>query len=125
MPRPTGLPPSSARPTARSRPASAASPASRRSASGHRDLRMVERDSFVEVYRQRTYQLAAVGGAAGMAILLAWSSQVGTAFPQGGLFLDVDALTLVSLALAAGLFVITLPLHWYAWRRTRVVGPAS
>src|SRR5260370_37872164 len=114
MPRPTGLPPSSARPTVRSRPASAASPASRRSASGHRDLKMVARDSFVEVYRQRTYQLAAVGGAAGMAILLAWSRQVVTVFPPGGLFLDMHALTLVSIALAAGLMRLTLPLHRYA-----------
>ena len=86
---------------------------------------MVARDSFVEVYRQRTYQLAAVGGAAGMAILLAWSSQVVTAFPQGGLFLDINAFTLVTIALAAGLMGLTLPLHWYAWRRTRLVAPAS
>ncbi len=86
---------------------------------------MVARDSFVEVYRQRTYQLAAVIGAAGMAILLGWSSQIVTVFPQGGIFLDVDALTLVSMALAAGLMGITLPLHWFAWRRTRVIAPAS
>ena len=64
-------------------------------------------------------------GAAGMAILLVWSSQIVTVFPQGGLFLDVDALTLSSMALAAVLMGITLPLHWFAWRRTRVVAPAS
>ncbi len=86
---------------------------------------MVAKDSFVEVYRERTYQLAAIGGAVGMALLLAWSSQIVTVFPQGGVFLDIDALTLVSIALAAGLMGITLPLHWYAWRRTRVVAPAS
>ena len=86
---------------------------------------MVARDSFMEVYRQRTYQLAAIIGAAGMAILLVWSSQIVTVFPQGGLFLDVDALTLSSMALAAVLMGITLPLHWFAWRRTRVVAPAS
>ncbi len=86
---------------------------------------MVAKDSFVEVYRRRTYQLAAVVGAAGMAILLAWSSQIVTVFPQGGLFLDVDTLTLVSIALAAGLLGISLPLHWFAWRRTRVVARAS
>src|SRR5260370_9421749 len=103
MPRPTALPPSSARPPARSRPASAASRASRPSASGHRDLKMVARDSFIEVYRQRTYQLAAVGGAAGMAILLGWSSQIVTVFPQGGPFLDIKALTLVTIAPAAPL----------------------
>ncbi len=79
----------------------------------------------MEVYRQRTYQLAAIIGAAGMAILLVWSSQIVTVFPQGGLFLDVDALTLSSMALAAVLMGITLPLHWFAWRRTRVVAPAS
>src|SRR5260370_25908086 len=86
---------------------------------------MVAKDSFIEVYRQRTSQLAAILGAAGMAILLVWSSQIVTVFPQGGIFLDVDALTLVSIALAAALMGITLPLHWYAWRRSRVVAPAS
>lgn len=86
---------------------------------------MVARDSFVEVYRRRPYQLAAIGCVAGMAILLAWGSQIVTFFPQGGLFLNVDALTLVSIALAAGLLGITLPLHWFAWRRTQVVAPAS
>jgi hypothetical protein len=86
---------------------------------------MVTKESFLEVYRQRTYQLAAIIGAAGMAVLLVWSSQIVTVFPQGGIFLDVDALTLVSIALAAALMGITLPLHWYAWRRTRVVAPAS
>jgi hypothetical protein len=86
---------------------------------------MVTFDSFTEVFRRRPYQLAAIVCAAGMAILLVWSSQVVTVFPQGGVFLDVDALTLVSIALAAGLMGVTLPLHWYAWRRTRVVAPAS
>jgi len=86
---------------------------------------MVAKESFVEVYRQRTYQLAAIIAAAGMAILLVWSSQILTVFPQGGIFLDVDALTLASIALAAALMGVTLPLHWYAWRRTRVVAPAS
>jgi hypothetical protein len=86
---------------------------------------MVARDSFMEVYRQRTYRVAAIVGAAGMAILLAWSSQIVMVFPQGGLFLDVDALTLIGIALAAALMGITLPLHWYAWRRSRVVAPAS
>ena len=86
---------------------------------------MVARDSFMEVYRQRTYQLAGIIGVAGMAILLVWSSQIVTVFPQGGLFLDVDAVTLASIALAASLMGITLPLHWFAWRRTRVVAPAS
>ncbi len=86
---------------------------------------MVAKDSFVEVYRQRTYQFAAIIAAAGMATLLVWTSQIVTVFPQGGLFLDVDILTLVSIAVAAGLMGITLPLHWFAWRRTRVVAPAS
>jgi len=86
---------------------------------------MLARNSFMEVYHQRTYQLAAMIGAAGMAVLLVWSSQIVTIFPQGGLFLDADALTLISTALAAGLMGITLPLHWYAWRRTRVAAPAS
>ena len=86
---------------------------------------MLAKDSFMEVYRQRTYQLAAIIGAAAMAILLAWSSQIVTIFPQGGIFLDVDALTLGGIALAAILMGITLPLHWFAWRRARVVAPAS
>jgi len=79
----------------------------------------------MEVYRQRTYKFAAIMVAAGMAILLGWSSQIVTVFPEGGLFLDVDAFTLVGIALAASLLGITLPLHWFAWRRTRVVAPAS
>ena len=86
---------------------------------------MVAKDSFVQVYRQRTYQLAAIMGTGGMIILLAWSSQIVTVFPQGGLFLDADALTLASIAVAAGLMGVTLPLHWFAWRRMRVVAPAS
>jgi hypothetical protein len=86
---------------------------------------MVARDSFIEVYRQRPYQLAAIVGAAAMAILLIWSSQIVTVFPQGGLFFDVDALTVVGIAGAAGLLGVTLPLHWFAWRRARVVAPAS
>ncbi len=60
-----------------------------------------------------------------MATLLAWSSQIVTVFPQGGLFLDVDAVTLVAIALAAGLMGLTLTLHWYTWRRARAVAPAS
>jgi hypothetical protein len=86
---------------------------------------MVAKASFMEVYRQPTYRLAAIIVAAGMAILLAWSSQIVTVFPQGGIFLDVDGLTLVGIAVAAALMGITLPLHWFAWRRTRVVAPAS
>ena len=86
---------------------------------------MVAKASFMEVYRRKTYQLAAIAGAVVMALLLAGSSQIVTIFPQGGFFLDVDALTLVGIALAAGLMGVTLPLHWYAWRRMRVVAPAS
>ncbi|MEO6796848.1 MAG: hypothetical protein ABI401_14800 [Candidatus Dormibacter sp.] len=86
---------------------------------------MVARASLVEVYRRRPYQFAAILGAGGMAILLVWSSQIVTIFPQGGLFLDVDALTMIGIALAAALMGLTLPLHWYAWRRSRVVAPAS
>jgi hypothetical protein len=86
---------------------------------------MVTRDSFVEVYRQRRYPAAAIAGAAAMAVLLAWSGQIVTLFPQGGLFLEADALTLVGVALAAGLVGVTIPLHWYAWRRARAVAPAS
>lgn len=86
---------------------------------------MVAKDSLVEVYRQRSYQLAAIISAATMIILLAWSSQIVTVFPRGGLFVDADALTLASIAVAAGLMGVTLPLHWYAWRRSRVVAPAS
>ncbi len=52
---------------------------------------MIATDSFVEVYRQRTYQVAAILGTAGMIILLTWSSQILTVFPQGGLFVDADA----------------------------------
>lgn len=86
---------------------------------------MVARDAFGDVYRRRSYRVAAIVCAAAMAFLLVWSGQIVTFYPQGGLFVAVDALTLAGVGLAAGLMGLTLPVHWYAWRRTRVVAPAS
>ncbi len=71
-----------------------------------------------EVYHRPGYLAAAVILALASAALLAWSSQVVTVFPQGGVFIDADAWTVVGLGGAALLLGVTLPLHWFAWRRS-------
>lgn len=70
------------------------------------------------VYRRPGYLVAAVVLALASAALLVWSGQVVTVFPQGGVFIDADAWSVVGLGGAALLLGVTLPLHWFAWRRS-------
>jgi hypothetical protein len=72
-----------------------------------------------EVFGRPAYAASAVAIALLSAALLAWSGQVVTVFPEGGVFVDADVLTITGLGLAALLLGVTFPLHWYAWRRSR------
>jgi len=71
-----------------------------------------------EVYHRPGYLAAAVVLALSSGALLTWSGQVVTVFPQGGVFVDADAWTVLGLFGAAVLLGVTLPLHWFAWRRS-------
>jgi len=71
-----------------------------------------------EVYHRPGYLAAAVIVALASVALLVWSGQVVTVFRQGGVFIDADAWTVVGLGGAALLLGVTLPLHWFAWRRS-------
>ncbi len=71
-----------------------------------------------EVYRRPGYVSAAVLIALVSAALLAWSGQIITVFPQGGLFIEADRWTVVGVTGAALLLGLTIPLHWFAWRRS-------
>ena len=71
------------------------------------------------VYGDRRYRAAALLVAVASLAFLAWSSQVITYFPQGGFFVDVDAVTGTGLLMTSLLIAITYPLHWYAWRRAQ------
>lgn len=72
-----------------------------------------------EVFSRPRYIASAVVIALVSAVLLAVSGQVVTVFPEGGLFIDAGVITLIGLGLAAVLLGLTIPLHWYAWRRAR------
>ena len=78
-----------------------------------------------EVFGRPAYGAAAIMVALLSAALLAWSGQVVTVFPEGGIFVDAGVLTLVGLGLAALLLGLTFPLHWYAWRRSRRAAKAG
>jgi len=78
-----------------------------------------------EVYRRPGYLAAAGFLTLASAALLAWSGQVVTVFPQGGLFIDADPWTVVGLGVAAALLGVTLPLHWFAWRRSASTAAAQ
>ncbi len=78
-----------------------------------------------EVFNRPAYTASAVAVALLSAALLAWSGQVVTVFPEGGIFVDAGALTIVGLGLTALLLGVTLPLHWYAWRRSRRAAAAG
>ena len=71
------------------------------------------------VYGDRRYLAAAFLAALAGVAVLAWSSQVITYFPQGGFFLDVDAITGAGLLLTSLMIGMTYPLHWFAWRRAQ------
>ncbi len=79
---------------------------------------MVARHALHEVYRRPAYLAAAIAIASLSAGILVWSGQVVAVFPQGGLFLNADPFTLMGLGVAALLLGITIPLHWFAWRRS-------
>lgn len=70
------------------------------------------------VFRQPGYVIAALLIAAVIAALLVWSSAIVTVYPTGGVFIDADALTLTTIAVTSLLLGASLPLHWYAWRRS-------
>lgn len=78
-----------------------------------------------EVYHRPGYLAAAVCLAFLSAAILAWSGQVVTVFPEGGVFIDADAWTVLGLVGAAILLGVTLPLHWFAWRRSAGTGAAQ
>ena len=75
--------------------------------------------AFREVFGKPGYLALGTVVALLSAILLAWSGQVVTVFPQGGVYFDAGTVSLVGLGVAAILLGLTLPLHWYAWRRAR------
>lgn len=78
-----------------------------------------------EVFNRPAYAASAVTVALLSAALLAWSGQIVTVFPEGGIFVDAGVLTIVGLGLAALLLGVTFPLHWYAWRRSRRAATAG
>lgn len=78
---------------------------------------MQSRAAFEEVFGKPAYVLSGVGVAILSAVVLGFSGQVVSVFP-GGVFVDAGVLTLVALGVTAVLLGITLPLHWFAWRRS-------
>jgi hypothetical protein len=78
-----------------------------------------------EVFNRPAYAASALSVALLSAALLAWSGQIVTVFPEGGIFVDAGVLTIVGLGLAALLLGVTFPLHWYAWRRSRRAATAG
>ncbi|HUZ70784.1 MAG TPA: hypothetical protein VMU65_13830 [Candidatus Saccharimonadales bacterium] len=70
------------------------------------------------VYGRGAYRMAAVLIALGAGALLVWSSAIVTIFPTGGIFIDADLLTLATIVITSLLLGASLPLHWYAWRRS-------
>lgn len=70
------------------------------------------------VFRQPGYVIAALSIAAAIGALLVWSSAIITVYRTGGVFIDADLLTLATIVLTSMLLAVSLPLHWYAWRRS-------
>lgn len=70
------------------------------------------------VYRRRGYLIAALLIALGSGALLVWSAGVVSVFPTGGVFIDADVLTITIVVATAALLGASVPLHWYAWRRS-------
>lgn len=75
-------------------------------------------EALLEVYRRPAYAASALVIAAVAAALLVWSGQVLAIFPEGGVFINAAPATLIGLGLAAILLGVTIPLHWYAGRRS-------
>lgn len=70
------------------------------------------------VYGRPSYATAALLIALGTGALLIWSSAILRVFPTGGVFVDADLLTLATIGATSLLLGASLPLHWYAWRRS-------
>lgn len=70
------------------------------------------------VYSRPGYVAAAIAIAVATGALLVWSSAIITVYPTGGVFIDADLLTLATIVLTSVLLAVSLPLHWYAWRRS-------
>lgn len=77
------------------------------------------------VFADRRYRLAALVLGLGAAGLLAWSGQVISLFPGGEVFLNADGWTVAALAGASVLLGVTVPLHWYGWRRAQGTAAAQ
>lgn len=70
------------------------------------------------IYGRLGYVVAALVIALATGALLVWSSAVIVIFPTGGVFITADLLTILTIVLTALLMGASLPLHWYAWRRS-------
>ncbi len=81
------------------------------------------RIAIAEVFRAWGYRAAGGLIMLSTAVVLAWTGQVVLVFPEGGVFVNADGWTLMALAGASVLLGVTVPLHWYAWRRAQ--GTAS
>ena len=69
------------------------------------------------VYTRAPYLAAAVSITLVTGALLVWNSAIITVYPTGGAFVDADALTAATILATALLMGVSLPLHWFAWRR--------
>lgn len=79
---------------------------------------MQARRALAEVFGPTRSRIAGFLIALVAALLLAWSGQVATVFPEGGLYWNADVWTLLGLAATAILLGVTVPMHWFAWRRS-------
>ncbi len=73
--------------------------------------------AFREVYGSPRRVAAAALIALAFAGLFVWGSHIITVFPVGGVYVSASPFTLVAIFLTAGLMGITIPLHWFAWRK--------
>src|SRR6266852_1772324 len=79
---------------------------------------MQVRVALAEVFGKASYRIAGSLIAMVAVLVLAWSGQVATLFPEGGLYLNADVWILLGLGAAAILIGLTVPMHWFAWRRS-------
>ena len=73
--------------------------------------------ALCEVYRRIPYVVAALMITLAVMSFLVWSANIITVFPTGGLFINADLFTVVAVVATALLLGLSIPLHWYAWRR--------
>jgi len=76
------------------------------------------------VFSRPAYLAAGVAITLASALLLAWSGEALTVFPEG-LYLSADPLALGGLVLASILLGLSIPLHWFAWRRAAQTAAAQ